>query len=99
MLDYRANVINDKAEAFYKHHGVNEIERGLEKTEDYDGKALMTTKYCLRYELGCCLQGKNSGKPQIDIQPKDKLFIHNNNRRFRLDFDCRNCQMLIYKER
>lgn len=99
MLDYRANVINDKAEAFYKHHGVNEIERGLEQTEKYDGKALMTTKYCLRYELGCCLQGKNSGKPQLDIQPRDNFFIHNNNRRFRLDFDCRNCQMHIYKER
>jgi len=97
-LDYRANVINDKAEAFYKRHGVKEIERGLEQTEDYDGKALMTTKYCLRYELGCCLQGKNDGKPQLDIKPTDTLILRNNDRRFRLDFDCGNCQMLIYKE-
>ncbi len=95
-LDYRANVINDKAEAFYKHHGAKEIERGLEQTEDYDGKALMTTKYCLRYELGCCLQGKNSGKPQLDIKPTTSLLLRNNDRRFRLQFDCRNCQMLIY---
>jgi putative protease len=97
-LDYRANVINDKAEAFYKHHGVKEIERGLEQTEDYDNKALMTTKYCLRYELGCCLQGKNSSKPQLDIKPTATLLLRNNDRRFRLQFDCRNCQMLIYKE-
>ena len=97
-LDYRANVINDKAEAFYKRHGVKEIERGLEQTEDYDGKALMTTKYCLRYELGCCLQGKNDGKPQIDIKPTDTLILRNNDRRFRLDFDCRQCLMRIYKE-
>ena len=97
-LDYRANVINDKAEAFYRRHGAKEIERGLEQTEDYDGKALMTTKYCLRYELGCCLQGKNSSKPQLDIKPTTSLLLRNNDRRFRLQFDCRNCQMLIFKE-
>ena len=97
-LDYQANVINDKAEAFYRRHGAKEIERGLEQTEDYDGKALMTTKYCLRYELGCCLQGKNSSKPQLDIKPTATLLLRNNDRRFRLQFDCRNCQMLIYKE-
>lgn len=95
-LDYRANVINDKAEAFYKHHGVKEIERGLEQTENYEGKALMTTKYCLRYELGCCLQGKNSGKAQLDIKPTATLLLRNNDRRFRLDFDCRQCLMRIY---
>ncbi|MBO4586886.1 MAG: U32 family peptidase [Bacteroidales bacterium] len=97
-LDYRANVINEKSEAFYKRHGVNELERGLEQTENYDGKALMTTKYCLRYELGCCLQGKNSSKPQLDIKPTATLLLRNNDRRFRLDFDCQQCQMLIYKE-
>ena len=67
-------------------------------TENYDGKALMTTKYCLRYELGCCLQGKNSSKPQLDIKPTATLLLRNNDRRFRLDFDCQQCQMLIYKE-
>jgi putative protease len=98
-LDYRANVINEKSEAFYKRHGVNELERGLEQTENYDGKALMTTKYCLRYELGCCLQGKNSGKTQLDIKQTASLLLRNNDRRFRLQFDCHNCQMLIYKEK
>lgn len=95
-LDYRANIINDKAEAFYKRHGVKEIERGLEQTENYEGKALMTTKYCLRYELGCCLQGKNSDKSQLDIKPTATLLLRNNDRRFRLQFDCRQCLMLIY---
>ena len=101
-LDYRANVINDKAESFYKHHGVNEIERGLEQTEDYDDKALMTTKYCLRYELGCCLQGKNEKEERRKekklpfIAPTDTLILRNNDRRFRLDFDCRQCLMHIY---
>ena len=95
VLDYRANVINHKAEEFYKHHGVNEIERGVEQTGDYDDKALMTTKYCLRYELGCCLQGKSNGRPQVPLQPTDKLVLVNNTRRFRLEFDCGECQMKV----
>lgn len=95
-LDYRANVINNKAENFYKRHGVSKIERGLELTENYDGKALMTTKYCLRYELGCCLQNKSRNRPQLNIAPSDTLILRNNNRRFRLEFDCHQCLMRIY---
>ena len=96
-LDYRANVVNNKADSFYKRHGINEIAHGLEVTHDYDGKALMTTKYCLRYELGCCLQGKSQGKPQVNITPADTLVLRNNDRRFRLEFDCKECLMHIYK--
>lgn len=97
-LDYRANVVNSKSEAFYKRHGIKNIERGLEETCDYDDKALMTTKYCLRYELGCCLQNKK-GQPaaKVDISPRDNLVLHNNGRLFRLEFDCRECVMRIYK--
>ena len=96
-LDYRANVVNDKAEQFYKHHGVSRIERGLEETEEYDGKALMTTKYCLRYELGCCLRGKGRDGMKTDILPTDNLVLRNNERCFRLEFDCAECVMRIYK--
>ena len=95
-LDYRANVVNAKAEAFYRRHGVQQVERGLEATAAYDGCALMTTKYCLRYELGCCLQGKSKGKPQVAIRPADTLFLRNQGRLFRLEFDCRQCLMRIF---
>lgn len=98
VLDYSYNVVNSKADAFYKHHGAKEIERGLEQTADYDGKALMTTKYCLRYELGCCLQGKSKGNPLVDLRPSDELILRNNDRRFRLHFDCRNCLMQVYND-
>lgn len=98
-VDYRANVVNGMAEAFYKNHGAKVLERGLEQTADYEGKALMTTKYCLRYELGCCLQGKSKGKPQVSLQPADNLVLVNNTRRFRLEFDCRECLMRIYSMR
>ena len=99
VLDYRANVVNSMSERFYKHHGINEIERGVEQTGDYDGKALMTTKYCLRYELGCCLHNKAGQKaPTVAIDSRDNLVLHNNGRQFRLQFDCLECVMRIYKK-
>lgn len=94
VLDYRANVLNAKTETFYRRHGVQQMERGLEQTLDYDGKALMTTRYCLRYELGCCLKkGKNGELPT----PAETLLLRNQGRQFRLEFDCRECLMRIYK--
>lgn len=97
-VDYRANVVNSKAEEFYNHHGTNVVEHGVEQTLDYNSKALMTTKYCLRYELGCCLQGKCNFEPKTNIAPGDKLILHNNGHRFRLEFDCAECQMKIYAD-
>jgi len=94
-VDYRANILNHYAEEFYRRHGVQQLEYGLEKTHDYEGKVLMTTKYCLRFELGCCLQGKNSKPAKLPIASGDQLFLHNNKRWFRIHFDCLNCQMLI----
>ena len=94
VLDYRANVLNTKTETFYRRHGMQQVERGLEQTLDYDGKALMTTRYCLRYELGCCLK---KGKGEMKIAPNDTLLLRNQGRQFRLEFDCRECLMRIYK--
>ena len=100
-LDYRANVLNAKAEAFYRRHGAQQVERGLEQTGNYDDKALMTTRYCLRYELGCCLQGKNENEKRrnetVEIKPSDTLLLRNQERLFRLEFDCRECLMRICK--
>lgn len=93
-LDYRANILNSRAEQFYRRHGVEEVEYGLEQTHEYAGKALMTTKYCLRYELGSCLCGKGTTKGEA--LPKGQLFLRNNKNYFRLECDCRECLMRIY---
>ncbi len=105
-LDYRANIINSRSEQFYRRHGVQQIEYGLEKAPNYfnppdspiPGKALMTTRYCLRYELGMCLMGKNKHTAPHTAKPEQgnrHLLLHNNGKWLRLDFDCRNCQMLL----
>lgn len=98
-VDYRANILNQQAQEFYRRHGVQQTEYGLEKTLDYNNKALMTTKYCLRYELGCCLQGKDGKPGKLPIANNDQLYLHNNKHWFGLHFDCHNCQMLITAEK
>ncbi|MBQ7062440.1 MAG: U32 family peptidase [Bacteroidales bacterium] len=95
-LDYRANIINYKAEDFYRRHQVRQLEHGLEKTLDYDGKALMTCKYCLHYELGQCLKLKNN--KTVAPNYRSTLYLCNGNNRFRLQFDCEHCEMQIYAD-
>lgn len=93
-VDYRANVLNLRSEQFYQRHGAAVLERGLEQTHHYDGKALMTTRYCLRYELGSCLMGKNHVAASNPL-PAGQLYLRNNKNWFQLDFDCKKCQMCI----
>ncbi len=94
-LDGRANVVNSKAEAFYRRHSATAIERGPDQPgigfkKDFP---LMTTKYCLRYELGQCLMHKCNKSVASDYA--GDLFLLNNGRRFRLAFDCKHCEMQI----
>ena len=95
-IDYHANVINEQCRQFYIRHGVNTTEYGLEKSLDYHDKALMTTKYCLRYELGCCLKTERR-KWRVDNPEayQGNLYLRNSRNQFILTFDCANCQMLI----
>lgn len=93
-LSYQANILNRKAEQFYRRHGAEQLQYGLEKTLDYGGKALMTTKYCLRYELGSCLCQKSSTQPQQPLPP-GSLYLRNNKNWFLLEFDCKNCLMKV----
>ncbi len=88
-VDYRANVLNAQAETFYRRHGATVTEYGLERSGNYDGKALMTSKYCLRYELGYCLR-KGGG-----TKSPEPWYLKNNKNWFRLAFDCRLCQMQV----
>ena len=89
--DYLRNITNEAHRSVYEDFGAKSIEYGLDKTEDYVGKSLMTCKYCLRHELGWCKK-----HPSVPNAPKDPLYLVSGNRRFRLEFDCGKCQMRIY---
>ena len=88
--DYLRNITNEAHRAVYEDFGATEIEYGLDKTENYAGKALMTCKYCLRYELGWCKKN-----PTVSNAPKDPLYLISSKHRFRLEFDCGKCEMRI----
>lgn len=96
-VDGRANIVNAKAEAFYRRHGVTIIERGPDQpgVDFKDDFPLMTTKYCLRYELGQCLMHKCNKTVSSDYA--GDLFLYNNGNKFRLSFDCKKCEMQIHK--
>lgn len=88
-LDFRANVFNSKAAAFYRRHGVKEIAMAAEGGADLAGKPLMTTRFCIRRRLGLCRKGK--GVEPLHLEDQD-------GRRFRLEFDCERCGMRLFME-
>jgi len=91
-IDYMLNIINNTAQQFYKRHHVDTQEKGLEIRTDYEGKTVMTTKYCLRNELGMCLIDKSHKQPSDLTLP---LMLKDYKRSFQLEFDCKKCEMKV----
>jgi hypothetical protein len=85
-LDYSANVVNEKADAFYRRHGVQEIEKGLELQTDASGKILMTTRHCLKFQFDLCRGEKGCA---------EELYLSDGTTSYKLDFDCEQCVMKI----
>ncbi len=97
-LDYRANVLNSKAMAFYMRHGADVTETALEDSNrqknDMKGRVVMTTKFCLRHELDGCLRSKDVKNNRL----KAPLRINDRQNIYRLEFDCEKCCMQIIAE-
>jgi putative protease len=89
-LTYLGNVLNAKARAFYRRHGVETIEPAAESGVNLSGKVVMTTKYCLRRELGLC-QGTGEKAPAEPMILEDQ-----EGRRYPVRFRCGNCGMEIF---
>ena len=92
-IDYNGNITNEKAKAFYQRHGAELVRWAPEKWGYRGGEALMTTKFCLRYAMGWC---KIHQHPTGEVP--EQLFLTRENRRFRLEFDCRKCVMKVIKD-
>jgi putative protease len=88
-VDYKANISNQLARQFYERHGVTVLEDGYEKTICHTGKLLMNTKYCILYQLDMC-------KKQHPDLTTESLIMTDGKDNYRLEFDCDNCEMLIY---
>jgi putative protease len=88
QMDFRGNVLNEKAKVFYQRHGVQTIEPAAESGLDLEGKVVMMTKYCLRRQLGLC-EGKAQEAELLLLEDED-------GREFEVKFRCGNCGMEIY---
>ncbi len=91
-LDYRGNVINQKARDFYLRHGVESIEHGIEKRQNIGYPIVMTTKYCIKKELGFCTKdtsGTATGNWKL---------VDNEGNTFTLIFHCNKCEMDVIRE-
>lgn len=92
-LDYGANVFNSSARGFYERHGAKIVENAFETGTAPSGRILMTTRYCLRREIGACLK-KEVKQRKID----PPLTLTDGKRTYRLHFDCRQCRMHLLGE-
>jgi 23S rRNA 5-hydroxycytidine C2501 synthase len=90
-LSFRANVLNSWARSFYQRHGVEHIDDAAEAGPFPAGEEVMTTKYCLRHELGWCKHKSSDDQDQDPLILVDEL-----NQKLFIRFDCTQCEMKVF---
>lgn len=86
---YHDNVANALAAEVYTAAGATIAERAAEVKRPTGETRVMTTRYCLRRELGACLR-----TPSAKRLPTP-LYLCAPGIRYRLDFDCAACEMHV----
>lgn len=92
-LDDSDNITNQKAAQFYRHHGVEPTEPGMLRAGRVKGCALMTTRYCIKAQLGLCSALKKQPGPLAE-----PLTLADNTGQYLLRFDCDRCEMTVSKK-
>ena len=80
--DYKANVYNSSAKNFYKNCGCEITEPAFEAGCSHKIE-LMRTKHCIKYALNMCKS------------PQKLFLVDDRNKKYELQFDCKNCEMVI----
>ncbi len=94
-LDFTYNVSNHLARTFYKRHGVTEIEKAFELQWDPGKSRVMTTKYCVKYELGKCARFQRETMGEKLVEP---LTLKHGENEYKLKFNCKPCEMEIWEK-
>ena len=92
VLDYKGNVCNKHAQAFYASHGVKDIAPAFE-LQSVDGATVMFCKHCIKFAMGWC---SKNGERTPYAEPF--YLVSSDGRRFKLKFDCKQCQMHVVAE-
>jgi putative protease len=94
-LDFMYNVSNKTARKFYERHGVTEIEKAFELQWDPGKSRVMTTKYCIKYELERCPKYHPEHR---DKKVKEPLVLKQGELEYKLKFNCKPCEMEIWEK-
>lgn len=94
-LDFMYNVSNKTARKFYERHGVTEIEKAFELQWDPGKSRVMTTKYCIKYELKKCPIHQ---KDIVGVKVKEPLVLKQGELEYKLKFNCKPCEMEIWEK-
>lgn len=91
-LTFHENVANRLAEDFYRSHGVETIEYAAEVVPPSSAEPMrvMTTRYCLRRELGACLRTPDGCRLPFSLVLRP---VNPRLRPMQVDFDCAECRM------
>ncbi len=88
------NVANKEAREFYERRGEGPLVTAYEVDRRDFPLPLMQCRHCLRYSLGYCVK-RGGRRPEW----REPLTLRlGDGRRFRLEFDCKNCQMNVWPE-
>lgn len=97
---YLYNVANHQAQQFYDTHGLHglspafECQPSTEGTDGTMGALVMQCRHCIRFTLGHCVRHGGT-RPQWQ-EPLSLVLADGT--RFRLEFQCNECQMNVYTE-
>lgn len=94
-LDFTHNVANKLARQFYERHGVTQIEKAFELQWDPGKSRVMTTKYCVKYELGKCPRFQRATMGEKVVEP---LVLKQGEVEYKLKFNCKPCEMEIWEK-
>lgn len=93
------NVFNEQARNLYEQCQVTEVPYAFERTLSPE-QPLMQCRHCIKFTLGYCPKYKNEEYRQLcsGAEWKEPLYMRHGGKRYRLQFDCRHCKMLIWTQ-
>ena len=91
-ITYLGNVMNEKSREFYIQHKAFVQQPAFEK-QSIKGVPLMFTRHCIKHSLGWCPK-----ESTIRHTYKEPFYLLYNETKLRLEFDCKNCEMLVLKD-
>ena len=88
-------ITNRLSRQFFERYGLKDLPLTLELRQPQGVELLMQCRHCLKYSMGYCQ--KNGGRQMPWREPL--MLMMSDGRRFRLEFDCKHCQMNVYAAR